>query len=148
MARHHDDAGQTAQLPLQEGRGGVIEMVGRLVEQQRRGPPYQERGQREPAALPAGQGPECAVVAQPAQTERGENHLSASVRVPGLMFLCVVESLAVLAEKVGVAGGVLRGLGERPGEPIQVGEILAGSAQRVVEHVGDRGGAVERNLLA
>ena len=35
MAGHHDDAGQAAQLLLQERGRGVVEMVGRLVQQQR-----------------------------------------------------------------------------------------------------------------
>ena len=54
-------------------------------------------------------------------------NLSAPVGVPGRVLLRAVEPLAVLAEEVGVAGRVLRGVGERSGEPVELGEADYGT---------------------
>lgn len=81
------------------------------------------------------------------------------VRVPGRMLLDPVETRGVRGEQVGrgraavgrlAVGRATRGGvagGERAGQPVELGEIRAGFAQGVVEHVTDGHGGVEGHLL-
>ncbi len=56
VAGDHGDPGQRDQELLEQRGGLVVEVVGGLVEQHAAGPPGDQRGQREAAALPAGHG--------------------------------------------------------------------------------------------
>jgi hypothetical protein len=77
----------------------------------------------------------------------GEDDPGAPVGVPGRVVLRAVEPLAVLAEKAGVGRRVRSDVGQRPGEPVEFGEVLAGFAQGVVEHVLNRRRGIEGHLL-
>ena len=55
MAGEQHDPGQVQQEPGQHLDGVVVEVVGRLVEQQASGPRGHHRRERQPGALPAGQ---------------------------------------------------------------------------------------------
>lgn len=147
MAGQYDDSGQVPHLFLDEGGGNVVEVVGRLVQQQCAGPPDQERGQRQPAALPAGERGERPVVPEGAEAETVEHELGAPVRVPGLPVLGLFEQGAIGGEQLRVLGRVLRGLREPFGEAVQLGEVVPGLAQRLVQYVGNRRVGVVRQLL-
>ncbi|GAA2376517.1 hypothetical protein GCM10010404_35400 [Nonomuraea africana] len=143
VARHDHHSRHAAELLLYEHRGGIVQVVGGLVQQQRGGPSDQQRRQGEPPALPARQRRKRAPVRHAPQAEPAEDDLCAPVGVPGVALLRLVEPGPVRFEQ----SGVVRGLGERPGEPVELGQVRTGLSQGVVEHVSDRGVAGERRLL-
>lgn len=147
VAGDHHGSGQAADLLLQEGGGAVVEVVGRLVQQQRRRTPYEQRGQGQPTALSAGERTERAVVPERAEAQTVQDQGGAAVGVPGLSVLGLFEAPAVGVEEFLVAGVVFRDAGELRAEPIELGEVLAGFAQRLVEHRVDGGVGGVRHLL-
>ncbi len=140
-------AGQGAELVLQERGGPVVEVVGGLVEQDRRGPPDQQRGEGEAPALAARERAEDAVGADGGQAEAVEQQGGAAVGVPGFAVLRLFEAGAVGGEQRGLARAAVREGGQLLAEAVEFGEVGAGFAERLVQHGGDGGGGVERHLL-
>lgn len=147
MARHHDDAGQLAEPVFHEGGRFVVEVVGRLVQEEGRGAAYEKRGQGEAAALPAGQGAERPVVRDAAEAEPVEDDRGPAVGVPGFAFLGLFEPLPIRLQQFGVGGAVLGGVGEQSAEPVEFGQVGAGFPEGVVQDPGDRRVSGERHLL-
>lgn len=132
---------------LEEGGGCVVEVVGRLVQEQRGGPPDEQRGQGQPAALPAGKGAKAPVVFQCAQAEAVQDPCGAAVGVPGLPVLGPFQASAVGVQEFGVSGVVLGDAGQLLAEPVKFGEVLAGFAQRLLQYGGKREVRVDGHLL-
>jgi hypothetical protein len=143
VAGQDDGTGQVAELLGEKLRRLVIEVVGRLVEQQRGRASDQQNRKRQAAALAAGQSPQLAIVGQLPQPEAVEDDRGAAVRIPRVLVLRVLEPLAVLREEVPV---VWR-LRQLTRQAVEFGEVLAGVSQRVVEEVGQRRLTVEGQFL-
>jgi hypothetical protein len=135
----HDDARQFAQPGLQESRPRVVEVVGRLVEHQRRRPPDEQRRKGQPGTLPAGQRTEGPVVPDTAETQSEEDALRAPVGIPGFPALSQFQPVGVLGEVPLVV--------EQTAEPVEFGKVFARLGQGVVEHGGNRKPRVVGHLL-
>ncbi len=147
MTDHHDHPRHGTKLVLAERRRRVVEMVGGLVEQQRARPADQHRREGEPATLPAGDRAHHAVMGQPAETEAVEDRAGTPVGVPGVAVLRPFQHLAVRGQQPVVLLRALHRVGERDADPVQLGEVGASLAQRVVEDGGDGGGCRQRHFL-
>ncbi|KON73475.1 hypothetical protein M768_11070 [Cellulosimicrobium cellulans F16] len=96
MAREHDGAGERAQRRRQELGRVVVEVVRRLVEQQRAGLTHQQRGEPEPRPLPARERADGAAGdAVDVESQAGERARGARVGVPHLRELGPVEGARV-----------------------------------------------------
>ncbi len=82
-----------------------------------------------------------------AEAEAVQDQGGAAVGVPGLPVLGLFQALAVGVEDCLVAGGALGHPGEFPAEPVQLGEVLAGLAQRLVQDGRDGRAGLEGHLL-
>ncbi|WP_437113536.1 hypothetical protein [Streptomyces roseoverticillatus] len=114
---------------------------------------FQQRGQREAAALTAGEGTEGPPVRQCAEAEPAKRDRGAPVGVPHLVLLGVFEVAGVGVEQFRVAGGALAdqpdAVAGRGGEADSV-EDPAG-AEGADDVVGEQGGAmhgVPSNVVA
>jgi hypothetical protein len=146
VAGQHHRSGQPGQVLFQEADRGVVQVVGRLVQQQRPGLPDQKLGQPEPGALATGEGgqpPAPPLWAGAGQAEPGEHQLGPAVGVPQLVVGRPLQQLAVAVQGLGVIRPVLQP-GRQLVEPPLVGADLA---QRVVDHLGERGAPRMRQLL-
>ncbi len=148
MAGQDDGPGQVPQVRLEEDRGVVIEVVGRLVEEQRGGTADQQGGQGQAAALAAGDLTEAPAAREPGEIEASQDQPGPAVSVPRAVILRTFQPLSVLGQQAcGGGRSAGTGTGQRPGEPVELGQVLPGLAQRVVQHVADRRDRVERHLL-
>ena len=143
MARQHHDPRQVAQEGRQQVDGVVVEVVGRLVEQQARRPRGHDGGQREPGALATGQGADPALGVQGTETEPLGRLGGAAVGVPRVVSDREVERAGVrrLSCLVGLVGELQR-------QPLDVSDHPPQRCQRPRQHRADGGVVAERRLLA
>jgi hypothetical protein len=87
MARHNDDPRQVDAHLLHEIDSRIIEVIGWLVEQQAPGSAGQDGSHRDPAALPTGQGLDCACAVEKNDTQTFGCEVGAPVGVPGVVVL-------------------------------------------------------------
>ena len=143
VRRQHHDPGQLGEVAFQERHRGVVEVVGRLVEQQRLRLPDQQRRQAEPRPLPAGQRAEPPVRFDAAEAEPVTDELRAPVGVPEVVGLGPFQDAAVLVQH----RRVVRPVGHRRGQLVEPGGGDAALGQRVVEDVAEGRVHAERQLL-
>ncbi len=143
VARRDHHPRQPPELVLQERGRLVVEVVGGLVQQQRTGAPDEQRGEPEPAALPARQRVQPPSPFDGGQAEPGQHEGRAAVGVPCVVIVAPLQTLAVPAQNVGVVGPD----GELGGQGIKGADARARLPQRVVEHRGDGGIGGEGQLL-
>lgn len=94
-----------AQVLLQPGQGVVVEVVGRLVQQQHLGTRRQQRGQPQPGLLPTGQPADGAIAVHQPETETAQGALHPGVGVVAAARLEGGGELAVLGHHRLVAVG-------------------------------------------
>ena len=140
VAGEHHDPRQVSEERGQVADSLVVEVVGRLVEQEARRPGGHHRGQREPGALAARQRADEALGGDAPETEPLGRLRRTPVGVPGVVGDREVERRGVRR--------LARLVGEVPREPLDVGDHPAQRGQGPGEHRADRGVVAERRLLA
>ncbi len=135
-------AASAAQMVFEPGEGGVVEVVGRFVEQQDPGCGGQQGGQAQADLFAAGEAGDGAVAGQAHQAEAVQGAFEAGV---GLVAPAELEG----GEQVGVGAEHGGGVVARVGHPrFQEAHLLLHGAQfvqRAVDHLLD--GEVRRELL-
>ena len=136
-----------AQPVLEEGRGVVVEVVRRLVEQQRVGGAEQQRGEREPGALSARDLVDPAVEPEPGDAEPVEHLVAARVGRPDVGAFGRVEGRRVPCG--GCRGGALVGRVDRELRRGHVELALDGAnlGEGRLEHLADAIVGTEGQLL-
>lgn len=143
MGRQEHDAGQARQVPLEELRRGVVEVIGGFVQQQCPRSGHQQGGQRQPAPLPSGQLGQRPSRGDAAEPEPLGHHRGAAIRVPHPVCLGPLQHPPVLVEH----GRVVRPPFEPGGEGVELLGRTPEVGERVVEDVGRRGGGRVRQFL-
>ncbi len=118
-------------------------MVGRLVEDHAVGLTHDQRRERQPASLAAGELVDAPVALDAAEPETCAGQLGSPVGVPGVVVLCPLECGGVV-----VRGAAVVGVVQPRGHRLQASYAVVERRQREVEHVTDGGIDREVRVLA
>ena len=140
---HHDDSRQPGQERLQVVDRLLVEVVGRLVEDHAVGSAHDQRRERQPAALAAGELVDAPVAPDVTEAETCAGQLGSPVGVPGVVVLGPVEGSGVV-----VRGAAVIGVVQPRGHRLQASYAVVERRQREVEHVADGGIDREVRVLA
>ena len=143
----HDARGEPAEKALEPRQPGEVEVVRRLVEEEHVEASEQDRGERRPRCLSAGEAPQLAVGAA-AEPDVVEHRSGAGVEVLAAEREVAIEcirvggrKLVLVREPPGQVVHLLLG-GADPGTPREVAaDGLAGTGLELLRQVADRAGA-------